>query len=155
MTINKKAMLAVADVIEFNSRFDMSHVSRYEPKHAIARFGSSWQTPTVDSCLLWEDCGTVGCVWGWTNAWANHDKDDRQAAADELGLNAPQTQRLFYAEGDSIWAEVADEYGWELNDDNDWDEGGLANWEQITADQAADVLRRIAAPKNSPRKLTL
>lgn len=137
--MNKEAMLEVAVVIEHFGRFNLSYpatFAKYEDRQ-----NNNWSTPQPTQ--LWEDCGTVGCVWGWTNAWAGHDQVDSTSAAEELGLTEDEKQHLFYAETGSIWVRLADEYGWEVEMFDD-EHAELSHWSDVTAPQAADVIRRIA-----------
>lgn len=136
--MNTEAMLAVADVIEYvEERFDLTTwiASDYEENGL----------PKIKT--LWDDCGTVGCVAGWTCAWAdvvpNADRwDDGRvisAARRELGLTLGQAEQLFFYHYNTVWSRVASEYGWKLGF-----HGGLSHVRQVTAAQAADVLRRLA-----------
>jgi hypothetical protein len=137
--VNKKAMLAVADVIEYNE-------DRFTLGLWAARRASTLDGRDVQVGAIWTDCGTTACVAGWTCAWADVAKratgwDDyriHNAARRELGLDWEASERLFYYDSKSIWAEVADEYGWKV------DFRGIEDAEDVKGAQAADVLRRIA-----------
>lgn len=138
--MNREAMLAVADVIEYFDRLDMEWWIN-DPDQEL--FGSH-----TDMTRAWTDCGTTACVAGWTLAWADAadvstDDDDwnrrRGVAAraqQELGLTQRQARRLFFSDigAVNIWSEVRHEY--------DFDQGPWSY--HPTASQAADVLRRIA-----------
>lgn len=128
MTINKEAFLAVADVIEYADRFDLTYF-------AMAPDGQVCSTTPV-----WEDCGTTACIAGWVNAWADNDSpSDTYGAGKELGITPEEGYRLFYGYNGSVWSRHAREYGWRLDRS-----GRVSDWSDITAIQAADVLRRIA-----------
>jgi hypothetical protein len=90
--MNKEAMLAVADVIEWADRFDIGTMN-------------SASTPDA----LWEQCDTVGCFAGWAAAWADRrpwrggNGSYLQIGAEEFGLTDEQAGRLFM--GDGTWHE--------------------------------------------------
>lgn len=129
MIVNKEAFLAVADVIEYADRFD---IGPYITDPSNPRVAPS-------PARLWEDCGTIGCVGGWTAAWAELDGPNVWTAiSNELGIDAAQGDRLFFRWYESVWYPLAEEYGWTT------DAEGIEPRSQITAAQAADVLRRIA-----------
>lgn len=134
--MNTDTFLEVADLIEYTDRFNLSNFSSYVDHDA-----ENWRRPDPDGDQVWEDCGTTACIAGWVNAWADHPIADTSKARDELGISAPQSGRLFYWGPTSVWALLADEYGWKRTDDH-WKD--VADPSQITAAQAADVLRRIA-----------
>lgn len=117
--MNTEAMLAVADVIEHFDRFDLGNWGPVEK--------------------VWTDCGTTACIAGWTLAWADRSPVNTRPegflgsfsapAADELGLTDDQAKSLFFP-GGAVWSKLEDETGVCCLD--------------LTAAQAADVLRRIA-----------
>lgn len=124
--MNIKRFRELADVIEAADRFDMRFVAA----------GNDGLNPEY----LVYDCGTVGCIGGWALATYGNDpsRDWSDAAGEHLGLNYGQEKRLFLAVTDSVWSEHAERYGWVVDDD------GLVGWDQITATQAAQMLREIA-----------
>jgi hypothetical protein len=142
--MNTDRLLELADAIERADRFNLRSWATY----LDVRDGAP---PLRD---LVHDCGTAGCIGGWTvalfSAQVDEVADDANESAEAaylLDLEDNEAWRLFYPEPapcpggsvQSIWADVADDYGWELPNSNSWE------WaEQITATQAADVLRRIA-----------
>lgn len=146
--MNKEAMLAVADAIEYFDRFDLADVAQTND--------DKWEPMEVAVPQLWNNCGTTGCIAGWTLAWADirdvegfhkhvegwhkHEETWKYKARKELGLTIEEADRLFLCDEHSVWAELADEYGWNVNY---W--GELANWSAVTAAQATEVIRRIVA----------
>jgi hypothetical protein len=139
--MNTNRLLEVADLIERADRFNLRTYVTYDDDRSI-----HGAPPLRD---LVHDCGTAGCVAGWTVALFSDNVDEvddvgaeSHAAADLLDLNEHEVLQLFFPEPNavaSVWARVADDYGWELPNSNSWE------WaDQITAAQAADVLRRIA-----------
>lgn len=94
--MNREAMLAVADVIEYADRFDMSTLFERRGECYLPH----WRRQLVEG-ELWEDCSTAGCVAGWTLAWAEPSVEAFQydsvigVAAKELGLTPAQSSRLF------------------------------------------------------------
>jgi hypothetical protein len=138
-TMNTDAMLAVADLIEEANRFNLRF-------YAGAIDEEAEDCPEGDRALreLRHHCNTAGCVAGWTLAWRygpaiDLDWSESAAAQDVLDLTDRETMRLFFPNQGSVWHEVAVDYGWEPGRGDAW------TWaEQITAAQAADVLRRIA-----------
>lgn len=135
--MNKEALLAVADVIEYMDRFDMSVVA------ATAGSGDN----IADPVTIWEDCGMVGCIAGWTMAWADIHADlnawprdyNEEAvwiknARKELGLTKRQAEELFYPDS-QFWAKTVGTHtycgGWETNND-------------ITTADAVKALRELA-----------
>ena len=135
--MNADAFRKVADAIEEHQRFNLWHVA------ADPHDGHQHHAPH-----LLTGCGYVGCVWGWTVAIHNLEiaDDGEREAADALGLTGKDAERLFYADTEhTVWVRLADEYGWTVEEDGMSPDGRmLADWSEITADQAADVLRRIA-----------
>jgi hypothetical protein len=144
--MNTDRLLELADAIERADRFYLRSWATYLDVRS-----QEGAPPLKD---LVHDCGTAGCIGGWTVALfstrvdeVDEDADEANEATDLLDLEDHEAWRLFYPEPQtcpggsvrSIWADVADDYGWELPNSNSWE------WaEQITAEQAADVLRRIA-----------
>ncbi len=121
--MNKEAFLAVADAIEYSDRFDLSMYA-YRPED-----GHVGEVET-----LWDDCGTVGCVAGWTLAWAGVRSGTYwDTARTILDITDDQALRLFTDAPlhDPIWR---DEYP------------TATSWE-YTSKQAARLLRRIANGK--------
>lgn len=136
-TVNIDRFRELADTIERADRFDMRYVKN--TVDGVAAVDSN--KPDRE---LFTDCGTVGCVAGWALAlwhrgslalswpyWCND-------AAKPLDLTREQASRLFLADEYSVWAKHAERYGWAV------DEDGIDGWEQITATQAAHMLREIA-----------
>lgn len=134
--MNTDLLKAVADRIELEDRFDLSHYLSWRDMQ-----GARWSTTFAD---LLDDCNTVGCAAGWVMAVTGTEDSggttiSRQAGR-VLGLIGNEHDRLFYAGPDSIWDELADDFGWV----RDREGGGLLRWADITAAQAAKVLRMIA-----------
>jgi hypothetical protein len=140
--MNKEAMLAVADVIEWADRFDLSNwavdVEKAEKWRESLKVGNfAAEDGEVDAATLWESCGTTGCIAGWTNAWAdNKDASDTRTAADELGLEYDEMWKLFFPDSE-FWIRIAPEYKIKFNGDS----------VEPTARQAARVLRDLAKGK--------
>ena len=148
--MNKEAILAVADVIEYADRLDMTNyageaawTAAHKAVEDEARRTNDWKpywafmeendapdqaevVPTV-----WDNCGTTACIAGWTLAWADikpsHDGNFDLLAGKELGLEDDQAYRLFVS---SDW----------------WSSQGF-DFDTLTAKQAARTLRKIAAGK--------
>jgi hypothetical protein len=144
--MNNELMRYVADVIEKTGRFDLAY---YSAMAAPETDDANDEGDMVDGlCDLLHDCRTVGCVAGWVNALTGHsDSSDEYAAAQSLGITYQQSRRLFLGDDDSIWAELALDFGWPVRPwvHSDCDRyAGLADWSKITAEQAATVLRLIA-----------
>lgn len=141
--MNETLLLRVADAIE-------SHPNNFN----LAQFvdwtrgagGDSERSRLFDLIELVDDCGTVGCVAGFTAAIMLEDdpsipEPTMESAAGALGLIDAQHWRLFYAGRGSVWAEMADKYGWSVDD------GSLKEWSEVLGWQAAEVLRDIANDK--------
>jgi hypothetical protein len=139
--MNTNRLLAVADLIEQANRFDLTFYAG-----AIDEMDEDAPDGVEALGLLKHHCNTAGCVAGWTLAWHYGDGadefggDEANEASLVLDLTESQQLRLFYPDRNpraSIWAQVADEYGWTPSEGWEWAH-------DITAAQAADVLRRIA-----------
>lgn len=135
--MNKEALLAVADVIEYMNRFDMDVVA------------SGDDGELDDATVIWEDCGTVGCIAGWTLAWADihahakwlwgeNEASWMKAARKELGLTKRQAEELFFPDSE-FWKKTvsttAQKDRW-----SSWDDVN-----PITVEDAVGVLRGLAA----------
>ena len=135
--MNAQAFLDLADLIE-------SHARRFTLN---TWFGlrDTYGTVTVDSedgfavTDLLTNCRTVGCIAGWGSAMLGHGDLDASAVTDHLGITEDQAGRLYYAWQGSVWSELADVYGWDTNEFDD-----IFDWNDITGEQAAEVLRGIA-----------
>lgn len=91
-------MLAVADVIEYFDRVNMDTAVGWADPNRFAPLSS----PT----RLWEDCGTVGCIAGWTAAWAGFRTLPLALSGlvqREFGISPDQADRLVYGY-DDFWA---------------------------------------------------
>lgn len=136
--MNVDLLRRTADLIELEDRFDLSYWAAAGDTHE-----------PVHPARLLDDCKTVGCIAGWVCAasgvavavhdswcgWCGLEYQVAAAAQEALGLDNGSAERLFSANGGSVWAEQADAIGWNR------DEG---TWSDITAVQAAKVLRQIA-----------
>lgn len=143
--MNIEALRGTAALIRKHQRFDMRYFLKGENDLDTAE-------PVAD--VLLHGCNTTGCVAGWGDAWLQlHDPDAWDALADTeatvartaqqaLDLTDEQAENLFFADPGSVWAGVAAEYGWET-----YHSGAVIEWDQIAADQAAEVLERIADGK--------
>lgn len=105
--------------------------------------GSNIIDSTVETMLK---CNTTACIAGWAlvgayNSGFKYSVDAAIPVAYNaqvyLGLTDEEAQQLFYCEDNSVWAKVADEYGFEFDchEVNEWN---------INPKHVADVLRRIA-----------
>lgn len=139
--MNVELLLAIADMIEAEPKhWDLSDFLRVD-WHA-----TSWrEKQSLTANEFYVRCDTAACVAGWATILAS-EPEDKIGSLDFLALGrraleitAAEANRLFYASRHSVWTDVADEYGWDritLIDGEDWS--------IIKAEQAADVLRRIA-----------
>ncbi len=131
--MNKQMFLDVADAIEAEAEaFDMT----YFVKTPNQRFGT-------DNLNL---CGSTACVCGWVNFLTTEEDDlvyldygNEERACELLGITKSQGTSLFFPNAGSVWVSVAEEFGWQI-----YGNGGVDNWSEITGQQAAEVLRRIA-----------
>lgn len=116
--MNRDMFRRVADVIELEDRFDLSLFASGD---------------------LLNECGTTGCIAGWTAALAGagDDVDIERAAREALGLTWRQADRLFFW-GNSVWVDHADALGLEVDAFQSIDPGA------VTSVQAAKMLRWIA-----------
>lgn len=141
--MNTELLNQVADLIERTDRFNLAYIARGPGDGRRGVY-------SLTAGQLLHDCQTTACVAGWTNvlcagedsdSWVGDcdGEDGLATAAVRLGLSVRQADRLFYANENSVWKEQADRFGWVLDYD------GLENWEDITAAQAATVLREVAA----------
>lgn len=96
--MNTEAMLAVADVIEYADRMDMGTFGSWNTHDDSAPQRSDGPSPAD----LWADCGTVGCIGGWTAAWADdtHGGDYAWLVRDEFDITFEQAGRLVYGQDD-------------------------------------------------------
>lgn len=133
--MNKDLLLEIADAIE-------AYPDKFNLNYFIFAPALNDETPTTPQ-MFHGQCRTTACVAGWAcvigdGKW--NSTDDIEAEAQHLlDLTDAEGHALFFASGDSIWSRLADEYGWETNV---W--GYVMDWTEITAYQAADVLKRIA-----------
>lgn len=128
----------VADAILISGRFNLQHWA----KDISKPFLHSYDVDLVDNC------STVGCVAGWAIAITDGPKAIQalqtqpaivQRGATIMGMTIRQADRLFFAHRGSIWTELADHYGWDLDN-----VGDMNDWSLITAEQAHEVLTLIA-----------
>jgi hypothetical protein len=126
--MNTELFLKVADLIEAEDRFNLNYFSWT---------GTTGGLSTDDVAT---NCQTTACVCGWVNTFLKSgNPGDETFAAKALGIREDEAERLFYASKGSVWSRLADEFGWKK-----WETGSLADWAEVTAAQAAEVLRRIA-----------
>jgi hypothetical protein len=131
--MNTDLLLEIAEAIEAQpDHFDMTEFLNWDP---------TWAQPHPPRSREEFDrgCGTTACVAGWAcvlNGIFNGALWDTGRKL--LDLTYAEASRLFYCHSISVWWELADEYGWDRR------YFGLQKWSQITAYQAADVLKRIA-----------
>lgn len=137
--MNTKRMLELADLIEARPRqFDM----RFFAYNLVL---DACQDP-VD---MQRNCGTVGCLAGFTCGFFNDGGDSRSepvmtTARNLLGLTKKQSKSLFLADEDSVWFKMAEVLQLEVLQLEVCGESlRIMNWEDITAEIAARVLRLI------------
>ncbi len=131
--MNTETLNAVADLIEYTDRFDLSTFSSQKVEDDLF---VSYATPEQ----VWDDCGTTACFAGWVNTWAGAETFDELAnihtARKELGLSEEFANELFYGQGE-LWDDVI--------------EAGLIpshhGSSETTAAEAAAILRAIADGK--------
>lgn len=140
--MNTELLNQVADLIEQTDRFNLSYLVRGPGDGHRMEY-------SFTASELMHNCQTTACVAGWTNVllagedsnrWVG-DADSQDGLGEArvgLGLTSGQADRLFYANENSVWTSQADRFGWLVGYD------GLAEWADITATQAATVLREIA-----------
>lgn len=148
MTMNTEHLLQLADVLEAaGDRFNLCWFAAELDNNNVKWIKNlDWDYPAGEALCLDDEpkCNTVGCVAGWANAIGNPHTAvaaDTTAAARWLGIEHQLAyDRLFMANKGSIWADLAGEYDWTV-DEHTYEIDG---WDQITGAQAADVLRRLA-----------
>lgn len=122
--MNKELLGKVADTIEATGRFDIAFLAWDENRGEEI------------SCAQLNECGTVGCVAGWTLHLAGVN-GSMYHAGHLLGLNTRQSDRLFVAGPGSVWNDVAEKEQWpELIDK-------YLPWCAVTAERAVRVIRGI------------
>ena len=134
--MNTALFLQVADAIETHpERFSLD-IWFYSPTKAYGDEKTGWWFEQLTT-----ECDTTACVAGWVNALTRGvNAADTFRAARLLGVPEPMARARLFGAGDlSIWADVAHEYGWNVTG-----YGAVADWRDIEAHQAADVLRRVA-----------
>lgn len=126
--MNKAFMLKLADLLEIlpSERFNMDYWFSYVSE---TPFGNPAYESSYSIAL--NDCGTAGCVAGWTMALANdgvydfesvrevqdgtnwlYFSDMEDMAANHLGLSHFEAQQLFHVSNDSnLWIKYAKELG--------------------------------------------
>ena len=137
-------MREVCSLREDNAGFDLAHWFGFNGVEA-------GHTKNGFEAINAHTCGTTGCVAGWTifavegshlpvdkveGLYGFEDPGDR--AAELLDLSSAEASNLFYWGPSSVWTRMAAEYGWALY------EGTLDNPSEITCEQAAEVLERVA-----------
>lgn len=112
--MNKSLFLQVADTIE-------AHADQFNMNQWVSG---------CDPSVLLRDCGTTGCIGGWTNALCHRGLSEDQAARD-LDISEAQAAELFYpyTGGSKLWDNVIP------NDSDGYD---------ATPEQAARLLRGLA-----------
>ncbi len=141
--MNADLLNQVADLIERTDRFNLSYLVRGPGDGRRSVF-------SLRASELLHNCQTTACVAGWVNVLVAGEDPDRwvgdldgedglAAARVRLGLSIGQADRLFYANENSVWNSQAERFDWVVDYD------GLADWSEITAAQAATVLREVAS----------
>lgn len=159
--MNKERMLRVADLIE-NAPKEQFHMGSWFGAYNLNKitadeaddWSSYWDSvgygedtlkEVLSSCLPNElSCGTTACIAGWAlvdmknnNIDFSYSRYAEVLGAEYLGLSRQEAKALFYCNKDSVWYDVATQYGFEF--DPDFPE----TW-NINPKHAVDVLRRIA-----------
>lgn len=141
--MNTDLLNQVADLIEQTDRFNLSYLVRGPDEDGRSAY-------SFTAAELMHNCQTTACVAGWTNVltagedskrWVGDgaNEDGLETARVSLALSLGQADRLFYANENSVWTSQADRFGWDVDYD------GLVQWDDITAAQAATVLREVAS----------
>lgn len=149
--MDHEAFWKVAAAIREKQRFNLNYVVQdlSMTHHDFGYIPESRDVTPIGTFMeegLGENCNTVACIAGETlltfvpQLPRMELKDDNweRLAMEHLGINRLQARRLFNAWNDSIWVEVAKEYGWAT------DIEGLQDWGEVTADQAATVMERLS-----------
>lgn len=124
--MNKELLAKVADTIEETQRFNLTFLA--------------WNEDTSEevSTQRLNECGTVGCVAGWT-LYLTNKRGSMYYAGHLLNLEPRQADRLFVGGPGSIWNDVAEK--------EHWPEFEVATkylpWDAVTPERAVSVLRRI------------
>ena len=95
--MNREAMYAVADVIEYADRLDLL-VWTTGPK--------GYESPSTER--LWNECGTRGCIAGWVAAWADIQPAPYEwvaTVAREFDLADGQAYKLCHNSPGYLWPE--------------------------------------------------
>lgn len=108
--VNQKAMLAVADVIEFHHKqIDLGDFFLDSDDARPAFYPGDPANFEDFAARAWNgECGTKACIAGWTTIWAGAvpqwNTSAYSIAREELGLSAFQADRLFYGD-DNFWTD--------------------------------------------------
>lgn len=153
--MNVAHLIRVAEAIEADADLADRHLPArgFNLDHYYAAAGAVGDDPEFDDDAVRRfargDCGTTACIAGYaadvTGAAALGFLSASGAydtAVEFLDLTEREAERLFFAESNSVWARLARTYDWNLTS-----RGALNGWSQITARQAAAVLRLIATGK--------
>lgn len=146
----KARFLQLADAIEANaSSFCLSTFVNTEDGAADSNYGfdisdeDGYPIPPSLADVLIHTCGTTACVGGWAAALSGVDIDAwssyELAGREWLDLTVSQKDRLFFWDRGSVWTQFAEQFKWDVNA-----YGAVLDEKQITARQAAYVLRAIA-----------
>lgn len=163
--MNDENMLKVAKAIRESASTEyVSRGSRFPGRMMfnMSTFNHRIDSPEQALELGLPGCGTMACIAGWAsfiyqeetiekikNGTATQEERDlfrfigiESSGGQYLDLTADERASLFYPEEGSIWARQAERFGWNTNDN-----GSIASWSSITADQAATVLEEIVSGK--------
>jgi hypothetical protein len=153
--MNKAFMLKLADLLEIlpSERFNMDYWFSYVSEDDFGK-------PTYESSynVALNNCGTAGCVAGWTMALANDGVYDFEAvrevqdgmnwlyfsdmedmAANHLGLTHFEAQQLFHASNDSnLWVKYGKELGLDSKVHKYYDDYDIVTYQQIVNTEEID-----------------
>ena len=148
-------MLKLADLLEIlpSERFNMDYWFSYVSEDDFGK-------PTYESSynVALNNCGTAGCVAGWTMALANDGVYDFEAvrevqdgmnwlyfsdmedmAANHLGLTHFEAQQLFHASNDSnLWVKYGKELGLDSKVHKYYDDYDIVTYQQIVNTEEID-----------------
>jgi len=156
--MNKERMLELAELLE-NANPKHFHLGSWFGFHNQIRW-----SPVVSGDIKLSDlitdtnnqigCGTTACIAGWAIAMkynfnAEHTPKEEigREAAEYLGITEEQMYRLFYADEDSIWAELQEDYGFEVGErdvDGYYQEFDCQHW-NVSNKDAAHIIKKIVS----------
>lgn len=148
--MNKQRLRELADTIEANAdSFDLSeYFYVHDEDNTLAR-------PWVqgDSVPDPHDCGTTACIAGW--AYKMYDEDQDAEVFEQVRIRAAYL--MGFEPDDPTWRKVTADYEYPAYVATFWDghteaaeDGGFLAAEQVTAQEAANMLRAVADGYRGP-----